>query len=301
MTLALAAAFFAGVFLAVCFSVRLAADSVLEKRIDLRAAFKRLGGRKQFSDALQRWMLFAEKGMRTSFLRRRGAPYAAAVVFLALAGFFFGVFRMDNFLAGVFLAAAGVVFPEQVAHYREKARQEKLIEQLGAAVRVFSSEYADTPHPARALRETARKLPEPIGSIFREAERDMLTKSVDEAALKLGRSLGGEYGRMFAQLFRISYEDEAVKPLFAKLAVRVTAQQDLIRKNRLEISMDRTMAFILNAAVVPFYFLIRHAIPEAQEFFTATAMGKGVVALSLLSAVSGALLDRVLSGGTGDE
>ncbi|SHE97493.1 Flp pilus assembly protein TadB [Desulfofundulus australicus DSM 11792] len=269
-----------------------------------RARLARLASSRVLSGSLEKWAVRAEKGMRRKVFSVSSAPYLAFVFFLALAGFYAGVVYLRNFPAALLLSLAGVVFSEQVRRHRERIHREKIIEQLGAAVRVFAAEYSDTPHPMKALSAAARKLPDPIGGILRRAASDLVTArdpdDVDGALVKLGRELHGEYGRMFVQLLRLSFEDEAVKPLFTKLAARVTAQQDLIRKNRLEISMDRVLAVALNLAVVPAYFFASHVVPEAKEFFLTTAAGKGVVVLCLLSAVTGGVLD-VLMGGAGND
>ncbi|WP_157109846.1 type II secretion system F family protein [Thermanaeromonas toyohensis] len=238
--------------------------------------------------------------MRESIFSVSNLPYLILLGLCSACGLWFGIFYLRNPLAGIILAAGGVVFPEQVRRLRRRARREKVIEQLGAAVRVFSAEYSDTPHPVKALAATAAKLPDPVGGILRRTVSGLTaarnSEDVDVALINMGRELGGEYGKMFAQLVRLSFEDEAVKPLFSRLAARITAQQDLVRKNRLEISVDRALALILNLAVVPVYFIVVRTVPEASEFFHATAAGKGVIALCLFSAVVGSLLDIVIGG-----
>ncbi|MDQ0287505.1 pilus assembly protein CpaF [Desulfofundulus luciae] len=272
----------------------------------LRARLARLAssGARTLSSSLEKWAARAEKGMRRKLFTAANAPYLAFVLLLSLAGFYAGVVYLHNLPAALLMAATGVIFPEQVRRIRERGYREKVLEQLGAAVRVFAAEYSDTPHTTKALAAAASKLPDPIGGILRRAASDLVSSrrpdDVDEALIRLGRELTGEYGRMFVQLLRLSFEDEAVKPLFTKLAMRVTAQQDLVRKNRLEVSVDRMLAVVLNLAVVPAYLFVSRIVPESKEFFLATAAGKGVVVLCLLSALTGGILD-ILTGGAGGE
>lgn len=248
------------------------------------------------SDSLKRWVLRAEKELGGFRVLRRGPAFFAAALLLAAAGFVWGAAALRNPAAGLVLAAGGVLLPEQVWFYRERHRREKLIEQLGAAVRVFAAEYAETPHPVKALGAAARRLPDPIGGILRSAERDLvLGKDRDEVLIRLARDLDSEYGRLFVQLLHLSFEDEAVKPLFSRLAARVSGQQELIRKNRVELAADRAMSLILNAAVVPAYYLIRKFVPEAHSFFLETTAGRVVVVCCLASAVAGMLLDRLVN------
>lgn len=252
----------------------------------------------ELSDSLSKWVLRAEKETRVFKLTYRGPLFLLLVLLCSVFGFFYGTLALKNPAAGIVLAVAGVVFPEQVFFYRERAFKEKLIEQIGAAVRVFAAEYAETPHPVKALGAAARRLPDPIGGVLREAEKDLLLgKDRDEVLIRLARKLNFEYGRLFVQLLRLSFEDEAVKPLFVRLAARISGQQELIRKNRVEVSADRTMSLILNLAIVPVYLLMQKVVPEARLFFLETAAGRGIVVCCLLSAVAGAILDRMVNRG----
>lgn len=256
----------------------------------------------ELSDSLQKWVLRAEKELGGFKFVRRGPAFLLLALVFSVVGFLYGSLALRNPAAGVVLAAAGVIFPEQVFFYREKVLREKLIEQMGAAVRVFAAEYAETPHPVKALGAAARRLPDPIGGILREAEKGLLLgKDRDDVLIRLAKDLDFEYGRLFVQLFRLSFEDEAVKPLFSRLAARISSQQELIRKSRVEVTADRIMSLALNLAVVPVYFLMQKVVPEARSFFLETAAGRGIVVCCLVSAVAGALLDRMVNrGDTGD-
>lgn len=255
----------------------------------------------RMSSSLQKWVADAEKRMNVPAVRRRGLLYTVLVVVLSLAGLWFGFFHLQNPVAGLLLGLCGVLLPEQVWYYRERSYREKILEQLGAAVRVFAAEYSDTPHMVRALIAAAEKLPDPIGKILRKAGKDLVAgKDRDDVLIELGRKLDSEYGRMFVQLLRLSAEDEAVKPLFSHLAARLAGQQNLIRKNRVELAADRLVSLTLNASVIPLYFLMRRVVPESGEFFIATAAGKMIVALCIGSVVAGMLLDRLIGGGESD-
>ncbi|MGI9862535.1 hypothetical protein SDD30_14235 [Moorella naiadis] len=287
--------FSAGIFVFVYLISRemIALMAAGRRRIERVASLKSIG----LKDSLREWVVRAEKGMGGFRLPRRSVGFFMLACILSAAGFYFGSVVMVNPLAGIILAASGIIFPEQVAYYREKTYRMKINEQLGAAVRVFAAEYADTPHAVRALTITAGRLPDPIGSILRRAAKGLTSgRNYDEVLVELGRELDSEYGRMFVQLLRLSLEDEAVKPLFARLAIRISAQQDLIRKNQVTLSADRLLMLVLNIAVAPLYFFVHHIIPEAHEFFTATVTGRAVVVLCLLSALIGIVLDRVAGG-----
>lgn len=260
--------------------------------------------KEMLSGALQRWAARAEREMKLGFFRGFSPAHLAVTAVVAVFAFAVVAARLRNPLAAVLAAALAVLLSVQYRTHVYRLRREKIIEQLGAAVRVFSAEYSDTPLTAKALDVTARRMPEPIGSVLRRAASDLAVArgpdDVDRALVRLGRSLHGEYGRMFVQLLRLSFEDQVVKPLFSRLAARITAQQDLIRKNRVEVSTDRALALLLNTLPAPAYFFINRMVPEANEFFLTTTAGKLTVCLCLLSAVLGSLMDIVL-GGVGDD
>jgi Flp pilus assembly protein TadB len=250
------------------------------------------------SNSLQNWVLRAEKELNGPKILRRDPGFLLFITILAIAGFVFGLSWLKNPVGAIVLAVAGVVLPEQIMFNRERTYREKIIEQLGAAVRIFAAEYSDTPHPVSALGKAARRLPDPIGGILRNTEKDLiLGKDRDAVLINLAKELDSEYGRMFVQLLRLSFEDEAVKPLFSRLAARISSQQNLLRKNRIETAADRIMAVILNTSVIPVYFLMRKMVPETHEFFTMTATGRLVIVLCLLSVIIGATLDRLMNRG----
>ncbi|NSW83998.1 MAG: type II secretion system F family protein [Syntrophothermus sp.] len=270
------------------------------KKLNIKTA-NRTGRKKQasgLSESLQKWVDRVHSEMRVSFLERRSVLEAAIMIVLALAGFGVGVVYLKNITAGIIMAAGGIAVPEQMINMREQARREKILEQMGAMVRIFAAEFSETPHVLKALGVTAGKMPPPTGDILRQAYRDMTSgMSPDEALLRLARGLDNEYGRMFVQLLRLALEDEAVKPLFNRLALRLTTQQDLLQKNRVEMSYDRMVSLIMNLAIVPAFIFVHQLVPEAREFFVSSIWGRLIVSVSAASVVGGAFLDRLASGG----
>jgi len=296
----LMALFIAGTALSAGVLIRLAwelAAAPARRRFE-RLQFTR--SKEMLSDTLQRWAARAEREMKQGVFKGFSPVQVVVTAAAGAAAFTAVAARFRNPLAAALAALLAVLLSVQYRSHVQRARREKIIEQLGAAVRVFSAEYSDTPLTARALDITARRMPEPIGGVLRKAASDLAVArnpdDVDRALVRLGRALHGEYGRMFTQLLRLSFEDQAVKPLFSKLAARITAQQDLIRKNRVEVAMDRTLALLLNILPAPAYFFISRVVPEASEFFLTTTAGKLTVCLCLLSAVLGSLMDVLLGG-----
>ncbi len=250
------------------------------------------------SDSMQRWIMRAEKEIgKNNTLSNAGAvlPFA---LFLSAAGFWFGLAVLGNLVAAMLMAAIGVLLPEQILYNRQQAKKEKMMEQLGTAVRMFAAEYIETPNSIRALNQIANQLPDPIGAVFQRADKDFSSgKSVDDALIGLSQKLNFEYGRLFVQLLRLSFEDSAVGPMFTGLSAKLAGQQKLIRKGRVDVALDRGMVVGMNLGIIPAYYIASRMVPEAPVFFTQTAAGRSIVVLCLISAITGMVLDRFLSRG----
>jgi pilus assembly protein CpaF len=253
------------------------------------------------SDSMQKWIMRAEKevgkaGILNRFSNRK--TFLIAVLPLSAAGLWFGLAYFHNLVAAVLLALIGVLLPEQIAYAQERTYQEKVMEQLGTAVRMFAAEYTETPNTIRALGLAAARLPDPIGTIFRQTGKDFTSgKDINGVLIGLSRKLDFEYGRLFVQLLRLSFEDSAVGPMFMRLASRLASQQKLIRKNRVEVALDRSLSILLNLAVIPVYIFISRTVPDAPGYFVATASGRTIIAICLVSIIVGIVLDRMLGQG----
>ena len=292
--------FSAGIAIAVIPLAQFVIGKASEASSSRKFVFKRRTD--NLSDSLQKWVERAQKGLSGPRFLKRGPVFFIIAGTLSTAGFFFGIISMNNPAAAVMLAIAGIVFPEQVFYNREQLRREKILEQMGSAVRVFAEEYSETPHTAKALGVTADKMPNPIGGILKNAYKGLTSgKHHDDVLIDLGRELDNEYGKMFVQILRLSFEDQAVKPLFRKLANRISGQQALIQKNKTELTADRILSVVLNLAIVPAYFIIQSYTSDANVFFTTTLAGKILVTLCIASAVCAAVVDRLANkGGTYD-
>lgn len=223
---------------------------------------------------------------------RLSIPYILVASGLSIFGVIFGLTWLHNTIAAIFLFVFGLAFPQLIMLQVVANRQERIIEQLGMAIRIFAAEYNDTPHTLRAIGKTGERLPEPVGSIFRHAEQEFLVGEDPEKVIKrMSKRIGTDYGKMFGHLLNTSVTDEAVKPLFSRFAARLTSQQELIRKNRQEVTIDRVSIGILNGCMIPAFLVMGKIIPESHRFFTTTAFGKGIVIFCLLSATTGIILD----------
>lgn len=218
--------------------------------------------------------------------------YVLAAVCLSIIGILFGLMWLHNIVAAVFLFIFGLVFPQLILLQIACQRQERIIEQLGLATRMFAVEYNITPHTLKAIGKAGERLPDPIGTIFRSAEQEFMVGENPETVIeRMSKRIGTSYGKMFGHLLNTSISDEAVKPLFSRFAAQLASQQELIKKNRREVTVDRISIGILNGCMIPAFLVINKIIPESYQFFTTTLFGKAIVDLCLLSVTMGIILD----------
>jgi len=172
-----------------------------------------------------------------------------------------------------------------------------MIDQLSSAVRIFSAEFASTPQVGSALRNTARRVPAPLGDVLNHACRQLSAgRSKEQVLQELVQELDFDYGRMFVQLLRMAWEDSAVQPLFARLATRVSSLQALMKKNQSNLAQGRMMAMGVNALILPMFFGVQWLVPGAHEFLTTHVIGRGIVSFAFSSILVWLVLDRVLNG-----
>lgn len=245
---------------------------------------------------MRRWLSRALENLQKSGSKISPARYVILVLFGMLAGFVIGVSLLQNLPAAVLISAAAYLIPDQIIQGRLQAIKFKKIEQLGAAVRVFAAEFADTPQVPKAIAATAKRAPDPLGRVFREAGRLSATgKSPDDVCAYLLKELDFEYGRMFVQILRVAWDDAAAKPLFSRLAARVSGLQSLIQKNRSGLAYSRGIAIIVNAMILPAVLGIRFLVPETGYFLVHHPAGRLLVCMAFLSVLAGLVLDRMLN------
>lgn len=244
---------------------------------------------------LRRWLSQTLNNLERSGAKISPVRYVSLVLFGALAGFVIGVTLLQNLPAAVLISASAYLIPNQIIRGRLQNSKFKKIEQLGAAIRIFAAEFADTPQVPRAIAETAKRAPDPLGVVFREADRMTIAgKPPDDVCAYLMKELEFEYGRMFVQVLRVAWDDAAAKPLFSRLAARIGGMQSLIQKNRSGLTYSRGMSIIVNVMILPATIGIRFLVPETSTFLVQNPFGRLLVCMAFLSVLAGLVLDKML-------
>lgn len=245
------------------------------------------------------WVKEASKQIETSSNRFNRPVWLMGIyVCSATAGLILGFAYFETLPAAILCGLLAFFIPEQFVNQRMLARDNKLVEQLGMAVRLFTAEYRDTPHPVRALDITSNKVPNPLGKVLKETVRDFNSgKSIDDTLLKLSRRLNTPYGKLFTQLLRQSFDDETVISLFIKLSARLSSHHDLVQENNKQTKSNRMLISMMNIAIIPAFFVVNKVFSESHIFFTQEITGRLIIIFALSSAVGSVLIDRILNGG----
>lgn len=242
-------------------------------------------------DAFQRWLAQVESKLPKEMRVSRYLYELGLVVFIT------GLFLFKNPVPAFFGAALVILVPDQLYFRRWQAHRKMVLEQLSSAVRLFAGEYATCGQIERALAAVGRRIPDPVGRIFRQAHtRLLIGKDPDWVWAEMIRELDTPHGHKFVQLVRLAAKQGPVlAPLFHDLVSQITVAQELAEYNKQELSGDRYVGMLLTVAPLPLYFLLQAWVPESREFFGETVAGRLVITLSFLSAILWFFVDRAVS------
>lgn len=233
-------------------------------------------------------------------LERYAPKYLHLPRWVWLLGFLIFVVLLTLFrnpVPAVFGALLCILIPDQLAYRRRRNHRTAVLEQLAAAIRLFTAEYAVAPKIDRCLAVVGQKIPPPVGEIFKRAYVSLICgKSPDEVFQQLARDLDSPHGHVFVQLLRSAQtQGQTMVPLFHDLISRITVSQELEKRNKEEISGERMVGMFLAVLPLPLYLVLQQWIPEVGVFLADTVAGRFVVFLCFLSSIVWFFVDRVVS------
>lgn len=245
---------------------------------------------------LNQWLKKADERIQRSGIGIPVGRYFLGILLGAVLGFFIGLVILKNPIVALIMFLSGFLIPDMILIGYIQKRRLKIIEQLGTAVRIFAAEYADTAQVPRALHQTAKRIPDPLGGILLKAVRNIsVGKSKEDVLDDLIKDLNFDYGKLFVHFLYLAWEDASVKPLFTRLATRIASLQSLLQKNNSSLAYGRVMAMGINALIIPMFIMVKWKIPGAGEFMLTHPAGRLLVTLSFVSVLIGLIMDRVLS------
>lgn len=272
---------------------------IIYKKLFSPSLLDRLGYKQKerpsiIKDSFNLWVDHTEKILRRGSMRMKGWQFVLLVLTGSAASVAAGIFIFQNFVAAVFLTVATVLICEQYILFRERSVMNQMNSQLAAAVRIFAASFANTPQVEHGIAAVAESCPDPLGRVFRRADRMLHARvPLDGVLLEMARGMNFEYGLMFIQLIRQVKNNTLVAPLFHELVSRITTREMLIRENQVQVAGEKTLSLAMVIAPVPSYFFICAVVPEAQVFLTQTFFGRVIVTLIFFSAVLWAVMSRI--------
>jgi len=247
----------------------------------------------QQNDAFSRWIQLTEKRLKRQKIIR-GRLYIFLLIALSIFAFFGALIMFHNLPAAMFVTLTILLIPGRILQISEEKEKMKLTEQLITAIRLFAAEFIQTPHLEKGFAAIAARVPPPTGTIFADAYKDLVIGIDPEMVLaNLSAKLETEHGKMFVQLLRQARIDMSISTLFPKLLEKVEKHLDLLRKNVSGLLGERILTVLTAAAPIPIYFIMRGLLPEVDEFFIRTVVGRVLLAAVFLSMFLWAIIDRI--------
>lgn len=245
------------------------------------------------SPQLERWIAHVEEDLKKSRIKLKLGHYFALVLGMLAVAFLVGLVLLKNPVAFGILTLTAVVVPEHFLRNRIQARRNKLLSQLGPAVRLVAAEHAGTPQVNRAVIQVADKLDQPLRGVFEKAAGDFLAgRSYDYAFGRMHEELDFEYGRIFVQTLRVLADDSSMRHILWWLAEQITSQLDDINTERASLSGERLMSFAAVAFMVPVLLLMLKIVPETYSYLVDHPTGRLVACLCISAPLVGILFDR---------
>lgn len=245
----------------------------------------------------ERWAAHVEEDLGKSRIRLKFVHYFILVAILMIVAFLVGIVLLKNPVAFGILVLTAVVVPEHFLQNRIQALRNKLLAQLGPAVRLVAAEHAGTPQVNRAIIHVTDKLDQPLRSVFEKAANGFLAgKSYDHVFGQMYKDLDFEYGRIFVQGLRVLADDSGMRHILWWLAEQITSQLDDINSEKASLSGERLMSVVAVAFMVPVLLMMLKIVPETYPYLVTHPTGRLVACMCLSAPLIGVLFDRFSAG-----
>lgn len=278
---------------ALCLGLLLIGTVIIYIIITLVAEFLKQQKQKQnLSPHISHWMSQVDKYLKRRNSKMKASVYVLLISFAITAGLFTGSV-INNPLAAVLLTIIAFIMPEQIFWYIILRKKLFKFDQLVEACPVFASEL-ERVKVAHALGNTGRSIPDPVGKIFRQAERDLTSRDPKEAFGRMMKELDFNYGRDFVSRAYDCYYNSAVAPMFIELGKEMESKRKRLHENTSKLFHDRLVSILTLLLFFPAYAIASSIVPTTWEFMTQTVGGKLLICLYLLSVGIGPMMDYTI-------
>lgn len=243
---------------------------------------------------LNRWITLTEKNIKEAGLKLNIVSYLALSAAFSVTAFVISMNLFKNITASMLLSASFFILPEHALNIINQKRQDKISQQMIVAIRVFTAEFIQTPQIERGFEVIGNRIGDPVGAMFRKAHMELVIGIDSDIVLsRLARHIDSEYGQMFVQLLKLAKGDSSTTPLFTDLLEKIENNIEINRKNKTNITGERTLAFLMTCIPLPAYLFMTRAIPETSYFLAETPVGRFIIIISFGSMLVWAILDRI--------
>lgn len=187
-----------------------------------------------------------------------------------------------------------VFIPMLILSWAVRKYDQKIMDQLSTGIQLFSIEFEMVKNVREALLRAANGVLAPLREHILSLVQDLTaSKNPKQAYTRFARSLGCEYGRVWAQMLIASTEDITMIKMMPLLIKRLSSQRLLVQKNITDLSGERRIGIILNLLIIPGFILTQIFFPDSTLFYEMT-LGRLVIVLVVISILTGILLDNLL-------
>lgn len=202
------------------------------------------------------------------------------------------VFIFGLSIQNVAVTVAGIPFgfhaPLVLIDMIAKNKRNKVQEQLGTAIKFFTSEFTTSRSVVVAMQRVLDRLPQPIRHEFERLTREFNSgQSVDKALSNFALRINNKYAFIFSRLL-ISYFNKGTEfgEHLIQLAEDIMDEQLSMSEGRTEIAMVRTTNLIMNAAVFISILIIFFIMPAKSQVFKSTAQGQMLITVAVSLSVA---------------
>lgn len=265
-----------------------------EKEYKRRVALARSGA--DLPGFMEKWAIQVETRLKRGHTSFKFGHYLALMSVLSLLAVVVGLVLLKNTVAFGILLATAVVVPEHIVRNQIHKRRNRLLQQLGPAIRLLAAEHAGTAQVNRAIVRIAPKLERPIKDVFQRAAQMFLAgKDQDDVFAWMLTELDFEYGRIFVQALRVVANDSSMRELLWWLADRIASQVEDIMEEESSIVAERVMSTVSIAIIFPVLFMMLKIIPETYAFLVDNLAGRTIICLCLAAPLANVLFDRLIN------
>lgn len=179
-----------------------------------------------------------------------------------------------------------------------KSKRGKVQDQLGTAIKFFTSEFTTSRSVVVAMQRIIGKLPNPIRYEFERLTREFNSGGSPEQALaNFALRVNNKYAYIFSRLLT-AYFNKGTEfgPHLVQLTEDIMDEQLSMSEGKAELAMVRVTNMILNGAVFISIFIIFFIVPDRSVTFRESVSGQILVTVAVALSVASLTIGLKLEG-----